>query len=71
MAIVVMPLLPAEASGIAFTWDPLNGRDDRLVVHAHWGLGVALVGGEATGDEILLEEDYLDNSLRLQPLYHR
>ncbi|MEJ2693147.1 MAG: PEP/pyruvate-binding domain-containing protein, partial [Candidatus Thiodiazotropha sp.] len=65
MAVLIMPLLPAEASGIAFTCDPRSGRDDRLILHAHWGLGEALVGGEAVGDEILLEEDHLDDSLRL------
>ena len=56
MAVLLMPLLPARASGIAFTCDPLSGRDDRLVIHAHWGLGESLVGGLAEGDEYLFEE---------------
>ncbi len=60
MAVVVMPLLPALASGIAFTCDPVSGRDDRIVVHAHWGLGEALVGGEASGDEYVFAEDTSD-----------
>lgn len=30
MAVIIMPLLPAEASGIAFTCDPRNGRAGRL-----------------------------------------
>lgn len=60
MAVVVMPLLAAEASGIAFTCDPLSGRDDRIVVHAHWGLGETLVGGEAAGDEYVFAEDTTD-----------
>ncbi|HLO63317.1 MAG TPA: PEP/pyruvate-binding domain-containing protein, partial [Azonexus sp.] len=60
MAVVVMPLLAAEASGIAFTCDPVNGRDDRMVVHAHWGLGETLVGGEAAGDEYVFAEDSTD-----------
>lgn len=60
MAVVVMPLLPAVASGIAFTCDPLNGRDDRIVVHANWGLGESLVGGEAAGDEYVFAEDTTD-----------
>lgn len=60
MAVVVMPLLPALASGIGFTCDPVSGREDRLVIHAHWGLGEALVGGEAAGDDYLLAEDASD-----------
>lgn len=57
MAVVVMPLLPALASGIVFTCDPASGRDDHVVISAHWGLGEALVGGHADGDEYRLEED--------------
>jgi len=65
MAVVVMPLLPAVAAGIAFTCDPVSGRDDQFVIHAHWGLGEALVGGQAEGDEYRLQEDPLDGSLRV------
>jgi pyruvate,water dikinase len=61
MAVIVMPLLPAIASGIAFTCDPITGRDDRLVIHAQWGLGESLVGGQATGDEYVFAEDLLDD----------
>lgn len=57
MAVLVMPLLDAVASGIAFTCEPVSGRFDRLVVHAHWGLGEALVGGLAAGDEYRFSED--------------
>lgn len=60
MAVVVMPLLAAEASGIAFTCDPLTGREDRLIAHAHWGLGETLVGGETGGDEYVFAEDTTD-----------
>lgn len=60
MGVVVMPLLPAVASGIAFTCDPVSGREDRIVVHAHWGLGETLVGGEAAGDEYVFAEDTSD-----------
>ncbi|WP_064576360.1 PEP/pyruvate-binding domain-containing protein [Cupriavidus gilardii] len=57
MAVVVMPLLAAVAAGIAFTCDPLSGRDDQLLIHAHWGLGEALVGGQADGDEYRLQSN--------------
>ncbi len=60
MAVVVMPLLAAEASGIAFTCHPASGREDRIVVHANWGLGESLVGGEAAGDEYVFAEDATD-----------
>ncbi|MFC5476223.1 PEP/pyruvate-binding domain-containing protein [Paraherbaspirillum soli] len=65
MAVLVMPLLPAQASGIAFTCDPISGRDDQLLIHAHWGLGEALVAGQVDGDEYRLQQNYLDDSLHL------
>ena len=49
MAVLIMPLVAAKTSGIAFTRDPISGRDDRLVIHAVHGLGESLVGGMTTG----------------------
>ncbi|CAB3665946.1 Prodigiosin synthesizing transferase PigC [Achromobacter animicus] len=59
MAVVVMPMIEAQASGIAFTIDPATGRHDEMVIHANWGLGESLVNGEADGDDYRLREDYL------------
>lgn len=60
MAVVVMPLLPAVASGIAFTCDPCSGREDRMIIHANPGLGESLVSGAVAGDEYVLAEDDTD-----------
>jgi len=65
MAVLIMPLVSAKASGIAFTCDPLSGRDDRLIIHAIDGLGESLVNGKTSGDEIVLAEDLLDDSLSI------
>jgi pyruvate,water dikinase len=66
MAVLIMPMVAARASGIAFTQDPATGRDDRLIIHANWGLGESLVGGQVQGDEITLAEpNPLDNRLAL------
>ncbi|NEX63913.1 PEP/pyruvate-binding domain-containing protein [Noviherbaspirillum galbum] len=65
MAVVIMRLLPAQAAGIAFSCDPRTGRDDRIVIHAHWGLAESLVSGEAAGDEYLLQEDVHGGALML------
>lgn len=65
MAVVIMPMLPAVAAGIAFTGDPLTGRDDHIVINAHWGLGEALVGGHADGDVDRLEVAPQDDTLRV------
>lgn len=63
MAVLIMPQISAKVSGIAFTCDPLSGRDDRLIIHAIDGLGESLVSGKTSGDEIVLAEDLLDDRL--------
>ncbi len=50
LAVVVQQLVPAEAAGILFTANPLNGRRDELAINAAWGLGEAIVGGLVTPD---------------------
>jgi rifampicin phosphotransferase len=50
LAVVVQELLAADAAGVLFTADPVNGRRDRMVIDAVWGLGEALVGGQVTPD---------------------
>ena len=57
MAVVVMPMLPAVAAGVAFSCDPASGRDDQVVINAVPGLADALVSGRVNGEEIVLETD--------------
>jgi len=56
LAVVVQVLVPAEASGILFTANPVNGRRDQMVVNASWGLGEAIVGGAVTPDSLTLDK---------------
>ena len=65
MAVVVMPLVRAVASGVAFTADPVGGFSDQWIIHANWGLGEALVGGLTEGDEYRFQERVRDEKLVL------
>ncbi len=56
LAVVVQTLVPAEAAGILFTANPLNGRRDQMVINASWGLGESVVGGLVTPDTLTLEK---------------
>jgi len=47
----VQQLVPADAAGVAFSANPVNGRRDEAVVSAVRGLGERLVSGEASPDE--------------------
>ncbi len=52
MAVGVMLMVPAKSSGVAFTVDPVSGRDDRFVIEATWGFGEPVVQGVVTPDRI-------------------
>lgn len=49
-AVVVQKMVNADAAGVAFSADPVTGRRGVAVVSAVFGLGSALVSGEADAD---------------------
>ena len=55
MAIVVQPLLEAQAAGVAYSIHPLTGRATHVVINAVAGLAVALVDGSVTPDQYVVE----------------
>jgi phosphohistidine swiveling domain-containing protein len=55
LAVVVQSLVSADAAGILFTANPMNGRRDQMLINASWGLGEAVVGGLVTPDSLTLE----------------
>jgi phosphoenolpyruvate synthase/pyruvate phosphate dikinase len=75
MAVVVQALVPAEASAVVFTANPMSGSPDEVVVHATRGLGPTLVDNEITPDTAVLAKDGLalkqleigDKHLRIDP----
>ncbi|MFT3875080.1 MAG: PEP/pyruvate-binding domain-containing protein [Propioniciclava sp.] len=56
LAVVVQRLVDADAAGVLFTANPANGRRHESVINAAFGLGEAVVGGEVTPDEIVLDD---------------
>ncbi len=56
MAVLVQKMVQADASGVLFTVNPLNGNADELVINAAWGLGEALVCGQVTPDTLIGEK---------------
>lgn len=49
MAVLVQPMLPAHRGGVLFGADPIEGREDRMLVSAVRGGPDALVSGEQSG----------------------
>jgi pyruvate,water dikinase len=56
LAVVVQVMVPAEASGIMFTANPISGARDEIAIDAAWGLGEAIVGGLVTPDHIVVHK---------------
>jgi pyruvate, water dikinase len=52
MAVGVLELVNARASGVAFSIHPVSGKRDRMVIEGSWGWGEAVVQGLVTPDHI-------------------
>ena len=60
LAVVVQQLIPADAAGILFTANPINGHRDQILINATWGLGEAIVGGQVTPDTMVVDKSTYD-----------
>ncbi len=49
-AVVIMKLVEAESSGVAFSCDPLSGREDVIVINANFAYGESIVSGHSDPD---------------------
>ncbi|MQA10195.1 MAG: pyruvate kinase [Pseudonocardiaceae bacterium] len=52
IAVGVIELIPARASGVAFSVHPVTGRSDRVVIETSWGWGEAIVQGLVDPDHV-------------------
>jgi len=57
ISVGVQELIFSRVSGVMFTLEPVTGSSDKIVINASWGLGEAIVSGQVTPDEYVLEKD--------------
>ncbi len=55
IAVVVQEMVQSRKSGVLFTVDPVQGRRDRMIVEAAYGLGEVVVSGSSTPDHYVLD----------------
>lgn len=55
-AVVIQQMIPAEASGVLFTANPLTGNRREMMASSTWGLGEGLVSGTLDADTFILGE---------------
>lgn len=55
VAVVVQTMVDADAAGVLFTANPVNGHRDEAVITAAWGLGETVVSGEVEPDTLVID----------------
>lgn len=56
IAVPVQKMIQSEASGVLFTVEPLSSDTTKILIEAIFGLGEALVSGDVTPDQYLLDK---------------
>jgi pyruvate,water dikinase len=56
MSVGVQQMVRPRAAGVAFTLNPLNGDRSQIAIDASWGFGEAVVSGEVTPDNFLVDK---------------
>jgi pyruvate,water dikinase len=56
MSVAVQKMVDPISSGVAFTLNPTNGDRSQVAIDASWGLGEAVVSGEVTPDNFLVDK---------------
>ncbi len=56
MGVVVQRMVDARTAGVMFTRSPVSGDPSVIAISASWGLGSAVVGGEVTPDEFVVNK---------------
>lgn len=56
ISVAVQELISSHASGVTFTLEPVSGAKNKVVINASWGLGEAVVSGQVTPDEYVVEK---------------
>jgi len=56
MSVGVQQMVQPKAAGVAFTLNPVNGDRSQIAIDASWGFGEAVVSGEVTPDNFLVDK---------------
>jgi len=60
VAVLVQQLVPADASAVVFSANPVTGDRNEAVINASWGLGESIVGGTVTPDTFVVHKASLE-----------
>jgi len=60
VAVVVQKMIQSEIAGVAFTNHPVTKNTNQILIEAGYGLGEAVVSGQITPDNYLIDKTSLD-----------
>ncbi|MBN2033780.1 MAG: PEP/pyruvate-binding domain-containing protein [Deltaproteobacteria bacterium] len=64
LGVAVPKMVNARASGIAFTVNPVDGDDSKIILEANWGLGEGVVSGAESVDGFVVDKETLEIAAR-------
>jgi len=65
MAVLFIPMIDAESSGVMLTANPIDPHDNNVVISSVKGLAVDLVGGQAESDTLYIDRNTLNISAQV------
>jgi len=60
IAVPVQRMVQSQASGVMFTTEPVTNDSTRILIEAIYGLGEAIVSGDVTPDQYLVDKERLE-----------
>ncbi len=57
IGVAVLMMVKSKAAGVIFTVNPANGDPSKIYVESNWGLGEAVVSGEVSPDNFLVDRE--------------
>jgi len=66
MAVACQLMIPAKASGVMYTYDPVRPETENVLINSAWGLGEPIVSGEVPTDHFTLDRQPPHEVLQMQ-----
>ena len=66
MAVACQLMIPAKASGVLYTYDPVRPETETLLISSAWGLGEPIVSGEVPTDHFTINRQPPHEVLEMQ-----
>ena len=68
MAVVIQEMVDAEAAGVLFSRNPIDGDPSKIVITANFGLGESVVSAKSDPDTIIVEKCFRKSAQGLKIL---